>query len=504
MDQSPRFRSLFHCQKLNSVGIPFLFSLFLLLLFPDFSPIPLVLLGAVLLLASVFVGAGERRDLFLLAAVGLSAAILFMGADGIRKSRLSSYHEKEIIGAGTVTSVNEDGFDLRLRAPFSAKLRVDTPTEAHLGDRVCLPVVLSDEVPTSLRTVGVDFVASATDEGSVIGRDPFYSFLGSLRENGVAFFGEGREGGFFRAVLLGDRSALDTRDQEAIRSTSSSHLLAISGLHVSLILGFLYRLLRLLCVPARVRGAIVLPVCLFILFLTGASVSVFRASLMAAFPILATLFLRRSDSVTCLVLAAVLLALWEPYALLSPSFLLSFSSTLGILLAAAPLSEALSRRFFDVGDKKRAKAFLRPMSDGVSSLIVASAVFVFQLPAQVLLFGQVEPFSPLYAWILIPLFAPCALAGLVAWMLSPIPYLGGLGLSAAKGIASLFLNFARLLGFGGESALSFGSLTPWVGLLLLGLTCALVLLRVRIVGVLYLHVLLAILLPSLSLVLRLL
>jgi competence protein ComEC len=134
----------------------------------------------------------------------------------------------------------------------------------------------------------------------------------------------GQLGAFAAAVLSGDRSGLNSKTLQDLRQTDLAHLLAISGLHMRLLTGFTFTLLRLavLCLPwsARHWPAKKIAACsailagVFYLALSGGNVATERA------------FSLRSDSV-----AATLVLLLRPSALLGPGFQMSFAATLALI-----------------------------------------------------------------------------------------------------------------------------------------------------------------------------
>ena len=144
-----------------------------------------------------------------------------------------------------------------------------------------------------------------------------------------------REASAVKAMLLGEKKGMDRELKELYQNTGISHILAISGLHVSIlgmgVYGFLSRFLgkRLSCMGAG-----------FFLFsflcMTGFSASSMRAGIMSAFLLTARLIGRTYDTATALSVAAALLLVENPAFLEDSGFLLSFSAAFGaaVLLPA--------------------------------------------------------------------------------------------------------------------------------------------------------------------------
>ncbi|MCB9641088.1 MAG: DNA internalization-related competence protein ComEC/Rec2 [Myxococcales bacterium] len=148
--------------------------------------------------------------------------------------------------------------------------------------------------------------------------------------------------GLFFALLLGDKTKLSPQLKQDFAKTGTSHLLAISGLHLALVGGcffwlgswLLRRIPRLLLrdSPRRWAALLTLPPCFMYAFLSGPSTSTLRALLMLTLYFLAMCFSRRHRGFRGLLLAACLLLFFDPTALSTPSFLLSFGSVFWLMV----------------------------------------------------------------------------------------------------------------------------------------------------------------------------
>ena len=163
----------------------------------------------------------------------------------------------------------------------------------------------------------------------------------------------GEAGGFVAAILTGDRSGVGLETTEALRRSNLAHLLAISGLHMGLLTGVVYGLLRgalalvppvALRLPIRKIAALgALAAATFYLMLSGGNVATQRAFVMAAVMLGAVLLDRRALSLRSVALAAILILLWRPEALLSPGFQMSFAATVALVAVFQTLRRRRAR-----------------------------------------------------------------------------------------------------------------------------------------------------------------
>ncbi|PWR03027.1 competence protein [Meridianimarinicoccus roseus] len=151
----------------------------------------------------------------------------------------------------------------------------------------------------------------------------------------------GQVGAFAAAVTTGDRAGLSRETLDAMRDTNLAHLLAISGLHVGLLTGFIFTALRAgialvprlaLRVPAKKwAAALALLASAVYLALSGGNVSTQRAFIMAAVMLVAVMLDRRALTLRSVALAAIIVLAWQPESLMSPGFQMSFAATAALV-----------------------------------------------------------------------------------------------------------------------------------------------------------------------------
>ena len=151
---------------------------------------------------------------------------------------------------------------------------------------------------------------------------------------------EGDALALLRAMLTGDRTLLNRSDLRGEFSRSgTAHILAVSGMHVSILAGALFFLFG-----RRPWASIpILAVTWSFAAMTGFSYSVVRAALMQTLFLAAPLFRRESDGITSAAFALLLILAGNPYAVASVGLQLSFAATLGMIWLAPYLADRICK-----------------------------------------------------------------------------------------------------------------------------------------------------------------
>ncbi len=202
-------------------------------------------------------------------------------------------------------------------------------------------------------------------------------WLGAARRNLAAAVHEQagpRAGGFAAALVSGDRSFMSEDDTEALRASGLSHIISISGLHLSILGGLVFLLVKRTLVfiePVALRIAVQKPAaivailaCLAYLVVSGGAVETQRSFVMAAIVFGAVIFDRAAISLRTFAIAMIAVVLLQPESVVSPGFQMSFAAT-GALIAA-----------FEVWRNRRSRSdtVLGPIAFSWVSIIVTSVV----------------------------------------------------------------------------------------------------------------------------------
>ena len=148
--------------------------------------------------------------------------------------------------------------------------------------------------------------------------------------------------------------------------------MAVSGLHLNILFGAFCGLLGFLKVKRKLIAFLSLPILLLFSAITGFSPSVCRAAIMLSIYIISLLLRRQYDSLTALFISAFAILAYNPYTIFSISFILSFASTLSIIL----LYPKINAIFVPLENKSKImKAILSTVSISISTFI-GTAPFV--------------------------------------------------------------------------------------------------------------------------------
>ena len=147
------------------------------------------------------------------------------------------------------------------------------------------------------------------------------------------------------ALFLGDSSLIEDTQKQTFSNASLSHVLAISGMHVTyVIVGCSWILNRF---DKRKSKYVFIVFLIFFAQLVGGSPSVIRAVIMSSIMIASKIFYRKSDVINNISISCLIILIMNPYNILNLGFQLSFLGTLGIVLFNKKIEEYLDDLHFD-------------------------------------------------------------------------------------------------------------------------------------------------------------
>ncbi len=341
---------------------------------------------------------------------------------------LEDRNEAEAVYLIKVEAIDEKAVNIRLL------LKTDATCEPlACGDRIKTAVAITDHGNEQLYSEGIAGNAEAQDAPERLssemrkGRRPL-SVLRDILSERIATGTSKAGAAFYSALLLGDRSALSGQTLLSFRRSGTMHLLALSGMHLTVLALLLLRLLRFLRAPHPLRFLFLLLFLFAYAAIAGFPLSLLRASLMLTVYELGRLLRLLSDSVTSLFLSVALIVLFSPGAALDVGLCLSFLATLGILIATE----------LHPNTKPKRKIAGRLLRTTVFSLLSGLFAILSTLLITTVVFGHVSLIALPANLLLSPLFS---LALAIGPLLLLIPTLFG---PVAEGISALILGGTEL------------------------------------------------------------
>ena len=217
---------------------------------------------------------------------------------------------------------------------------------------------------------------------------------------------DGEIAGFISALLTGDRQDLTYRTRNELAIAGISHAVAVSGMHVSILLTLLAFLFG---GNPRLTALFGIPVVLMFAVMTGASPSVCRAAVMQLLLLLAPMIRREPDMPTSLAAAGLLLLMENPWSIANISFQLSFAAVIGLVLFSGPIQA----RILSFGKGR----LLRFIASSVSASLSAS---LLTLPLTVCYFSMVSVAAPLSNLLVLWAVTAVFMLGLLSCLLGPV------------------------------------------------------------------------------------
>lgn len=236
------------------------------------------------------------------------------------------------------------------------------------------------------------------------------------------------QGGVLCAMLTGEKSVMPEDTKKLYQANGVSHLLAISGLHISFIGLGIYQLLRRLGLGIAPGSVISVFVLWCYVAMIGSPVSACRAAIMLVLRIGADICGRDYDMATALALSAMITVLREKLYLVDAGFLLSYCAILGILLVAPVmkkiLPDLLARR---------------------ENFIISLSVQVMLFPLLLYYYFEISTYGIFINLLVLPLMAPLLGLGIIASVISCVfKMLGATLFLGCKGILSVISYLLKL------------------------------------------------------------
>lgn len=304
---------------------------------------------------------------------------------------------------------SESGVNEFDRITLNAKAYAED-NDREISHRVLLRAY--ERTPGDIRSTGESVITPY--KLAVTARRDFRKALGRLLPESSAELS--------RAILLGDKYALDDEVKRDFASTGTSYLIVVSGLHLSVATAIAMSVMKRFTKRRLVLsiGAIIAIICFCAL--TGFNYSVIRAAIMVIIFQAGRILLKSSDPLNSLGFAALAMTITNPCAVGDLGLLMSFSSTLGIILWSDTIMKFIvtQTRINRIPKKllfqKRIKSALYMFSD-IFSVSMAASLWI--VPITIIAFGKISPMVVIISMIT----EPIASAILVMSLLCAVLYL---------------------------------------------------------------------------------
>lgn len=359
--------------------------------------------------------------------------------------KLYEQYEEEVNIEGTIVSIEEGEYSSTIivrtskiqdktKAGYKIRLyfrNYSLGEELSAGSKISFKATLKEfedfsDMDATAYYFADGICADATDVNDInhIGKSsiPIAAYTENARKilsDRAEILSSERAGSLFSALFLGERDLLGDQIKLDFKRLGITHILALSGLHLSIISLGISRVLSAIKVKKKARLVIVSAFIITYMVLTGLSVSVVRAGIMILISSALFLLGKTKDSVTSLSIAVLIILLVSPYAVYDLALWLSALSTLGIVAMGDIEEYTPSQNIWEnilkaIFDSLKASFFATSATFavtlctfGATSLASAIATFIFSILAEIviylgmlmLIFGKIIPLGFILSYI---------------------------------------------------------------------------------------------------------
>ena len=329
--------------------------------------------------------------------------------------------------------------ELRMEAPFYVELEagdiikanvIFTEPDMKLYNNSKGIYLRAEMLPEETEKIGEKMTASLA----------FMHLRNVLVQNVYDNIERAESAGLICAIFLGDRDGLSPEAKRDFSRTGGYHLLALSGMHLSIFCVAVIILLRAFRLRKGKRNIILALVVVFYVALTGFQLSMIRSAIML-FAAFGAYYLRsKSDSVTALAFAASAIIVFSPSSVLDGGLWMSVLATLGILIAV-PFETFVRFKL-----RKIERKVLRKIVSYITSMLIFStAAGIMVFPLSWYYFGGISLLSPLTTLVLTNAVSFILVCTPIAMMISWIPFLSDIAFGFADVVSRFVLWLSEML-----------------------------------------------------------
>lgn len=266
---------------------------------------------------------------------------------------------------------------------------------------------------------------STIDEKRNVIKDSLYHFKIAMEKVICQIFDE-KEAGIINAMIYGDKSSMDEEIKELFQANGISHILAISGLHVSIIAGIFYNIVRSLIGNLKISTIVTIVFVFAYGVMTDFSVSTSRAVVMMIIMMVGRALGRTYDMITAIGISGIIILIQNYNSIYLASFLLSFLAVIAVAAVYPVMCKIIG---FEEDDIEQLK-ILRTQGDWYAinnintvlvwvlrsikkSCLVSFCITLLTIPVILSVFYEFNVYSILLNIIIIPLMSIVVIAALL-------------------------------------------------------------------------------------------
>lgn len=250
-------------------------------------------------------------------------------------------------------------------------------------------------------TVDSEMLVISKNNGNIILRG-IRNLSTKLKENLSKLLNE-EEQGIVQGIVLGDTSKLNEDIKENFTNSSLSHMLAVSGAHVTYVMMAVNLLFPSKKVGIKISKAITIIVLIFFMIITNMSPSVTRAVICMIINICATLIYRKPDTINVLAISIVFILILNPFSLFNIGLELSYVGTIGIICFS---------KIFENKVKCKIKKYI------LDSIIVSTSANLVSFPLMAYYFNTISLNFIISNLVVSPILGLIIILGIVTLLVS--------------------------------------------------------------------------------------
>ena len=277
-----------------------------------------------------------------------------------------------------------------------------------------MSVVIMDETNTrKLRCGFIEKVVYKLKDGLYRFRDKLDWILGEI------CYGDSKV--LYSGILLGDKTGIPDGDMLLYRLAGIAHIFAISGLHIGIVGGLLYKLLRKLGLKFTLAATLAMLVTFLYGIMTGFSFSTIRAMVMLGLSLVGEIIGRRYDMLTGMMVALFGLLIVEPFRILDGGLILSFGAVAGVVVAKYVVKLLEENKGFRTLQKKK----YRRLYNIIAAIIFSLCVTLVTTPLVAYMYYQIPTYSVIINMLVVPLMSMVVYSGMLGTLVAMVsPFFG--------------------------------------------------------------------------------